>query len=160
MSNPPRQFTVEEANQRLPLVRVIAADIKETYERIRERETRLSRVSRNPRSHKSDQPDSLHSEEIEFERDQLGSDLELLTQFTEELESLGIELQDAAEGYVDFPARIDGREVALCWKVGEREVEHWHELGADPAERISLYQGSLTFDPSADDQSGQGDGPA
>jgi hypothetical protein len=39
---------------------------------------------------------------------------------------------------VDFPALLDGREVYLCWVVGEPEVAHWHELEAGFAGRRAL----------------------
>ena len=29
---------------------------------------------------------------------------------------------------VDFPARIDGREAYLCWKLGESRVAHYHAV--------------------------------
>ncbi|MBI3564977.1 MAG: DUF2203 domain-containing protein [Elusimicrobia bacterium] len=27
---------------------------------------------------------------------------------------------------VDFPARLDGREVYLCWRLGDKRVAHYH----------------------------------
>ena len=40
----------------------------------------------------------------------------------------GIVLRDIDRGLVDFPALIDGREVYLCWELGEDEVAYWHDL--------------------------------
>jgi hypothetical protein len=37
---------------------------------------------------------------------------------------------------------MDGREVYLCWLLGEDEVGHWHELDAGFAGRQSLLAGS------------------
>ena len=31
---------------------------------------------------------------------------------------------------MDFPARLGNRTVLLCWKLGEEQVLHWHELQA------------------------------
>ena len=31
---------------------------------------------------------------------------------------------------MDFPALREGREVYLCWRLGEEEVAFWHELDA------------------------------
>ena len=45
-----------------------------------------------------------------------------------ELQAAGIVLRDLDRGLVDFPALRDGREVYLCWELGEERVEHWHEL--------------------------------
>ena len=57
----------------------------------------------------------------------------------EELASLGVEMKDPEIGLVDFPARLDGRIVYLCWKLGEETIDHWHELttgfgGREPVE--------------------------
>ena len=46
----------------------------------------------------------------------------------EGIHELGGQVKDLDRGLVDFPALSDGREVLLCWKVGEEEVGYWHEL--------------------------------
>jgi hypothetical protein len=46
----------------------------------------------------------------------------------ERLEDLGVLVRDADRGIVDFPAVVDGREIYLCWHLGEPEITHWHEL--------------------------------
>jgi len=46
------------------------------------------------------------------------------------LEESGILLRDIDRGLVDFPSVIDGREVFLCWELGEESVDHWHGPGA------------------------------
>lgn len=40
----------------------------------------------------------------------------------------GIVLRDAESGLVDFPALREGREVYLCWRLGEDAVAHWHDV--------------------------------
>lgn len=50
----------------------------------------------------------------------------------------GCHLKDIESGLVDFPTIWEGREVYLCWKLGEEEVGHWHELEAGFAGRQSL----------------------
>jgi hypothetical protein len=34
--------------------------------------------------------------------------------------------KDLGLGLVDFPHLRHGEEVNLCWKLGEREIRHWH----------------------------------
>lgn len=36
--------------------------------------------------------------------------------------------KDLDLGLVDFPARIEGREAYLCWKLGEDKISFWHGL--------------------------------
>jgi hypothetical protein len=44
------------------------------------------------------------------------------------LQELGVQVKDPGTGLCDFPARYDGRDILLCWKVGEAQVEWWHDL--------------------------------
>lgn len=50
----------------------------------------------------------------------------------------GCQLKDMESGLVDFPTLWEGREVVLCWKLGEREVRHWHEIEAGFSGRQEL----------------------
>ena len=56
----------------------------------------------------------------------------------EEICSEGCHLKDLESGLIDFPTLWEGREVYLCWKLGEDEVGFWHETEAGFAGRRSL----------------------
>lgn len=45
-----------------------------------------------------------------------------------QIDALGITLRDIERGLIDFPALASGRQVWLCWELGEEEVGFWHEL--------------------------------
>ncbi len=65
----------------------------------------------------------------------------LLTRFQtliEDVCSEGCYLKDLDSGLVDFPTLWEGREVYLCWKLGESEVGHWHEIEAGFSGRRAL----------------------
>ncbi|MGH2450937.1 MAG: DUF2203 domain-containing protein [Candidatus Limnocylindria bacterium] len=48
-----------------------------------------------------------------------------------ELAELGVEVKDLDEGLVDFPTLRRGREIHLCWKLGEGDrISWWHEIEA------------------------------
>ena len=134
----PRQyFSVASANQTLPLVRAIVADIVELYPEVRDREERLTRITRG-RS-KDSRPDDLYSEEVDQVRQDLERDVERLQGFIDELLELGVEFKDPVLGLVDFPAQRNGQEVCLCWKLGEPSVDFWHtvEAGFQGREKLS-----------------------
>lgn len=44
------------------------------------------------------------------------------------LDERGIVLRDIATGLLDFPALVAGRQVWLCWRLGEERVGYWHGL--------------------------------
>jgi hypothetical protein len=129
-----KYFTVAEANATLPLVRAVVRDITELARGWRERQERLNRIQPGKRGSLSE----AHQEELlqvhaEYERDQ-----ERMREFEQELKQLGVELKDYFTGLIDFPAWLDGREVYLCWRLGEPAVDHWHELEAGFAGRQKL----------------------
>ena len=40
----------------------------------------------------------------------------------------GIQIKDVSRGLVDFPHLREGKEVFLCWELGEETISYWHEL--------------------------------
>lgn len=121
-----RTFTLEEANQRLPLVRAIVQDIVNLFRDVSVRRDRLATV--RSRHGEDSASGSLYSEENEQIEQDLARDEERLRGFIDELHELGIEFKDPVKGLVDFPSMVDGRVVYLCWMLGEPEVRFWHEL--------------------------------
>lgn len=120
-----KTFTLEEANSLLPVVeslleRAIAA--KEEAERL-EKEIQLLRqriflsggmtvditwVARNRTEMEG---------QVQKAKDALG-----------EIDSIGVQVKDLDTGLLDFPCRVDGDLVLLCWRRGESRIEFWHTL--------------------------------
>lgn len=50
----------------------------------------------------------------------------------------GCLVKSVQEGLVDFPHIREGREVYLCWKYGEEDIQYWHEVDAGFAGRTPL----------------------
>jgi hypothetical protein len=44
------------------------------------------------------------------------------------IDELGVTLREIETGLIDFPALVSGRQVWLCWRLGEGDIEWWHEL--------------------------------
>jgi hypothetical protein len=55
-----------------------------------------------------------------------------------EIGATGCQIKDLETGLIDFPTIWEGREVLLCWKMGETEVSFWHELDTGFAGRQPL----------------------
>ncbi len=56
------------------------------------------------------------------------------------IDALGITLRDIERGLIDFPALASGRQVWLCWQLGENDVAHWHELETGFGSRRPLIE--------------------
>ncbi len=57
--------------------------------------------------------------------------LRATTRFQEVLDRIadrGCHLKGLDPGLVDFPHLRDGREVYLCWRMGENQIRYWHEI--------------------------------
>ena len=111
-----KRFSLIEANRTLPLVRRIAADVVRTQADARVLHKQLTRkLSRADRQALSVELDTV---------------VNRLQGFVEELTDVGVELKDYQSGLLDFVSIHQGREVYLCWKLGEDRIAHWHELDA------------------------------
>ncbi len=127
----PGFFTADQANGMLPLVRRIVADWVELNATVESQQAQLEGLK------------TLHqtvgvraySEEVAEVEQSLQAERDRLVECYNELESLGLEPHAEEIGSVDFPAILHGREVRLCWRVGEPDVRHWHEIGGSISER-------------------------
>jgi hypothetical protein len=122
-----KTFTLEEANALLPVVESLlerAISAKEEAERL-EGELQLLRqriflsggmtvdiggVARNRTEAEA---------QVQQAKEVLG-----------EIDAIGIQIKDLDTGLLDFPCRVDGELVLLCWRRGESRIEFWHTLEA------------------------------
>lgn len=129
----PQYFTLNEANALLPRLSDLLLQMKESkakHDQFREKATEyVHRMSSNG-----------HVIEVELNetRQELAKATAELNSLIERGRELGCEVKDIDQGLVDFRAERDGREVYLCWKLGEPEVRWWHELDTGFAERRPL----------------------
>jgi hypothetical protein len=73
-------------------------------------------------------------------RDRIG---ERLKSAVEKIQEYGCLIKDLDNGLVDFPTLFKGREVYLCWKLGETGIRFWHGIdegfaGRKPIDRDFL----------------------
>jgi hypothetical protein len=58
----------------------------------------------------------------------------------EEIQELGCLIKDLDTGLIDFPTTFRGREVYLCWKLGEAAIAFWHGVEEGFAGRKPIDQ--------------------
>jgi len=117
-----KYFTRDEANRTLPLVRRIVQDIVDEYGRWKES---LATYELAAGTQRAGEPESAEAMGLRERVDEIAR---TINGYIAELEQVGCVLKGFDDGLVDFRARLDDRDVWLCWKLGEDEIGHWHEI--------------------------------
>lgn len=139
---PARLFTIEQANAMLPLVRAITGDLAALATDVVDRRHRLALLT----SGRDLKPGDPYSDELAQMEADLERDATRLQEYVEELRHLGVEPKGAVEGLVDFPCKLDGRLVLLCWKLGEPEILFYHDLESGFSGRQPLTADAVPSD--------------
>ena len=148
-----RFFDLDEANAALPEVRAILESLRdERAELIRLRDQVCSivagdaRRARRPRrtsAARRDRPTGRRAtrrardgptrsgarSEVRVLRLRMQGVIDQMQAGVARIDELGITLREIETGLIDFPALASGRQIWLCWRLGEDDVEWWHELG-------------------------------
>ena len=129
----PRYFTLEEATALLPRLTQIVSAMQERKRVVEELRDELIAAAARARG------DGLLAEkELAEKRRAVEEEARRLEEMAREISELGCELKGIDEGLIDFRAQREGREVYLCWRVGEERVAYWHELDTGYAGRQPL----------------------
>ncbi|GEM_PF-525227 len=57
----------------------------------------------------------------------------------DKIDKKGVMLRDLDEGLIDFRSTFQGREIFLCWRIGEPTVNFWHEADDGFQGRKSIH---------------------
>ncbi len=126
-----KYFTLDEANRTLPFVRRVVSDIVVSYRSWKQRVYQYELVAAEGNT-------TVESEEQIKLREEIDEVAHRINRFVAELKPIGCVFKGFDDGLVDFHSEMDGREVFLCWKLGEDSVEHWHEIDVGFAGRQQL----------------------
>lgn len=112
-----RRFTLAEAEALIPeLERIFAA----VAELVAQAEARAAGLRR-----RRDEGDADPAA-AEIERSQLRFLSQRIDERMRQIVDLGALPKGVDPALVDFPARLDGRDVYLCWRLGEKSIAHYH----------------------------------
>ena len=123
-------FTVNEANELLPHLTSQIQDLQARRSAILSMEVEIDTLEMILDKDENGQSPALNQKLEEYQT--------LVSQFyaiVDEIHSYGCLLKDVSLGLVDFYSLYQGRMVYLCWKIGDSEVSHWHEIGSGYAFR-------------------------
>jgi hypothetical protein len=135
-----RLFTVNEANELLPILRPLVEQILENIRRLKSASETVIRR------------DQLDAEAPDL-MDQLRRDTEVakligqVQGWVEEINSHGCVCKGVEQGLIDFPCMLGAEVVFLCWQLGEPTVGHWHRIEDGFAGRKPLLDDGEDSDP-------------
>jgi hypothetical protein len=111
-----RHFTREEADALLPTLEPLLLSLREAKDQLTDEQAHELLSDAAPGNGGGEPGQQVGTAFLEVRR------------ILDTLEEAGVVVRDIDRGLVDFPSQMDGREVYLCWELGEESVAHWHDL--------------------------------
>ena len=136
-----RLFTVAEANDALPKLSRVLKSLQERFRWLHGNKQTVSFLVAEYNIVNESPVDTRYFNTLMVVRGAL-----------REVEKIGAQVKDIGTGLVDFPARLHGKEVLLCWRLGEDRVRFWH----DPDSGFSGRQPLDPADAEPDQAGGKG----
>ena len=127
-----RYFKLDEANELLSEARPVLEQLRADRNRVAELQAALTRERETNGS-------AEHAEAVGEKETQLVDTVRRMQEAVAQIDAWGITLRDISSGLIDFPALANGRPIWLCWRLGEADIEWWHEtnVGFDGRQALS-----------------------
>jgi hypothetical protein len=140
-----RFYDLDAANARLPELRAILGALREQRaeliklrDQVLERQEAVEAGSGRAAEGSGDAEEAVSDDELRLIRLRMQGVIDQMQAGVSRIDALGIALRDIESGLIDFPALASGRQVCLCWRLGEGDVEWWHELTSGFSGRMPL----------------------
>ncbi len=118
-----KRFTLEEAQSLIPEVERMVREAVGLKSEFDEAERAMQSFNEHIMLMGGVLADRAHAVAIRNRRE---SAVSRLRNSIEQVQQIGCVVNDLDMGLVDFPTLFRGREVYLCWKLGESAIEFWH----------------------------------
>ena len=127
-----KSFTVEEANELLPEVEAVLDRLESLKLHVRNTDEKLQILDAlwGDEIAEPKNPDHDDFTRLQESRSALVSKIEDLIRREIQERGLRFPVGGLGQGLIDFPTTYDGRWVYLCWRRGESQVGHWHDIDA------------------------------
>jgi hypothetical protein len=132
-----RFYDLDAANEQLPELREILgalrdqrAELIRLRDQVLERQEAVEAGGGRTGEGPSDSDDAASDDELRLIRLRMQGVIDQMQAGVARIDALGITLREIESGLIDFPALVNGRQVCLCWRLGEDDVAWWHELTA------------------------------
>lgn len=130
-----RFYDLDDANARLPELREILgalgdqrAELIRLRDQVLERQEAVEAGAGRAAETSGESAEVASDDELRVIRLRMQGVIDQMQAGVARIDALGIALRDIESGLIDFPALVSGRQVCLCWRLGEGDVEWWHEM--------------------------------
>ena len=118
-----RTFTLEEAQTLLPTLESLLRTAITSKKLIEEVDTELQEVAHRVFLNGGTLVNVVALARRKAERERA---VQRAKDAIAEIHATGVQVKDIDIGLLDFPCKVDGEIVLLCWKLGEGTITHWH----------------------------------
>jgi hypothetical protein len=120
---PEKYFTPEEADHLIPKLEEIVSNMLDQRKSALAIGEELQSIQERIQA-----GENVVAADLMNKRTELDFIVEIIQEGLMQIEELGGQPKDLDLGLVDFPALLDGQEILLCWKYGEKSIRFYHGL--------------------------------
>jgi hypothetical protein len=128
-----RYYDIDAANARVAEVRPLLHQLREDRDAIARAQADLTRFRESNGS-------SDHAQELARREQEIRDLVRRMEAAVVQIDAWSVTLRDISTGLIDFPALVSGRPIWLCWRLGEGDIEWWHELNTGFSGRQPLAE--------------------
>ena len=118
-----RTFTLDEAHTLLPVLESLLKQGIQGKKLIEEVDAELQEVTHRIFLNGGTLVNVVHLARRKAAREKA---IQRIKDAIAEIDSTGVQVKDLDVGLLDFPCKVEGEIILLCWKLGEPKIGHWH----------------------------------
>lgn len=118
-----RWFTIDEANRLVPDLRLMLERLREMQTQARARYEEMRDIREV--GYRKD-GNLVMLTDYQLAKREFDEVVNEANRLLGEINEVGCRVTDVEMGLVDFPSRVDGAEVYLCWQMDESEIGYYH----------------------------------
>jgi hypothetical protein len=118
-----RTFTLDEAHTLLPILESLLKQAIAAKQLIEETDAETQETAHRIFLNGGTFLNVIHMARRKAEREKA---IQRIKDALAEIDATGVQVKDIDIGLLDFPCKVEGEIVLLCWKLGESKITHWH----------------------------------
>src|SRR6202162_5762830 len=127
-----RTFTLDEAQTLLPILESLLKQAINGKKLIEDVDAELQETAHRAFLNGGKMLNLVHRARRKAEREKA---IRRVKDALAEIDATGVQVKDLDIGLLDFPCKVEGGVLLVCWKLGEPMIAHWHGTGEGFASR-------------------------